>query len=71
MGRKYGLLKYGAKTYDLDVVKPLEPWIPVAPILEPWVPVAAPTVPLWGGASTKKNTWVPAVNPTPRYQSHV
>lgn len=52
MGRKYGLGKYGANTYDLggDGTGLPPGWVPVTPPPDFWVPIPPP-----GGA------WTPAV----------
>lgn len=64
-GRKYGLGKYGAGTYDLGVIHTLPPWIPVPGLpSEIWVPIA--DVPPWceqPPASVPVEIWRPVLMP--------
>ena len=51
-GRKYGLGKYGASSYDLGVAHEVPPWVPITPdpefinSKEIWKPVPTPYAPL-------------------------
>jgi hypothetical protein len=61
VGRKYGINKYGAFTYDLLVSKPIDPWLPVPPILDPWIPISPPPSSGWGAAPIINDPWIPIV----------
>jgi len=73
LGRKYGLAKYGAKTYDLGVASG-EIWVPIPippfPGVEAWTPVpdSIPPCPVlpdtWMSASmSAAEIWKPIIFP--------
>jgi hypothetical protein len=54
MGRKYGLGKYGAKSYDLGPGR--EIWIPITEPTEDWIPVEIPPD-IWADVDTGPRPW--------------